>query len=339
MSVSILGYHQILPAGFSNQHVSQIENLSFLAGEILLDRSSPFFPNRSDEKIMRIDVVASIIAINSLFEKFKTEAVRDDFSLYVASGVFIEKIENHTKHLIKVYEELNEQSTAQETMQKVYRGSPPLLALQTLTNSAMSFISQYTGIKGNNATFGTTSISGFYALHEAYNSTFFDTTPSVVCATNGGGAHSYLMNSPMYENKVGWKESTAVACLLLGKNDAGMKSVCEITALKTTPFKSQLENQTIKRGWADLISESKAELVIFSGAFTASEQLRDKEYCDAHWSRSLSLFDEFGNMGTANSIASIIKGIELLESNFSKIDIVDRDIYGSESWIRIEKNK
>jgi hypothetical protein len=339
MSVSILGYHQILPSSFINHPVSQIENLSFLAGEILLDRDSPFFPNRSDEKIMRTDVVASIIAINSLFEKFKTSDSRDDFALYVASGVFIEKIENHTKHLIKVYEELNEQSTAQETMQKVYRGSPPLLALQTLTNAAMSFISQYTGIKGNNATFGTTSISGFYALHEAFNATFYDAAPSVVCASNGGGAHSYLMNSPMYDNKDGWKESTAVGCLLLGKKEAHLKSFCEITALKTTPFKSQLENQKIKRTWADLVSEPKAELVIYSGAFTPAEQLNDTEYCKIHWSQSLSLFDEFGNLGTANSVASIITGIALLDGRYSKIDIVDRDIYGSESWIRIEKNK
>jgi hypothetical protein len=30
-------------------------------------------------------------------------------------------------------------------------------------------------------------------------------------------AHSYLMNSPMYDNKDGWKESTAVGCLVAWK--------------------------------------------------------------------------------------------------------------------------
>jgi hypothetical protein len=130
-----------------------------------------------------------------------------------------------------------------------------------------------------------------------------------------------------------------VESLLLGNPDSISKSLCEITALKRASSITQLESQKIKRSWTDLVSEPKADLVIFSGAFTPSEQVRDKEYCDAHWSKSISLFDEFGNMGTANSIASIIKGIELFDESYSKIDIVDRDIYGSESWIRIEKNK
>jgi hypothetical protein len=99
--------------------------------------------------------------------------------------------------------------------------------------------------------------------------------------------------------------------LLLGKKDADLKSLCEITAMKTTPFKSQLENQKIIRTWADLVSEPKAELVIFSGAFTPAEQMNDLEYCKTYWPESLSLFDDFGNLGTANSIASIIAGIAL----------------------------
>jgi hypothetical protein len=165
MSVSILGYHQILPSSFINHPVSQIENLKFSCWRNFAGpRFAYFFQIVAMKRLcvpMWLPLLSPSIHCLKNLEHLTT---RDDFALYVASGVFIEKIENHTKHLIKVYEELNEQSTAQETMQKVYRGSPPLLALQTLTNAAMSFISQYSGIKGNNATFGTTSISGFYAF-------------------------------------------------------------------------------------------------------------------------------------------------------------------------------
>lgn len=339
MSVSILGYHQILPSNFRVQLVSQIENLSFISGELELDRASAFFPGRSDEKIMRTDVVASIISINTLFENFKITEPFDNYALYAATGVFIEKIENHTRHLIRAYEELNEESTPAEITKKLYRGSPPLLALQTLTNSVMSFISQYTGIKGNNATFGTTSVSGFYALQEAYNTSWFDGTNSVVCAANVAGAHSYLMNSPMYGDKSDWRESAAVGCLLIGKSKSETPACCKITHVKNNAVKNHLQNELIQRNWAEMIPDISADMVLFSGAFNTAEQKLDKNYCEKHWTLSDSLFDEFGNMGAANVINSVIRGIQLLEKGYNKIDIVDRDIYGSESFVRIEKNK
>lgn len=337
MNAYVLGYHQILPTKFELTRVSELEDLSFYSGQLELDRADKYYPDRSDEKIMRQDVIASVIAVNTLLEKCKIGKEREDFSLFVASGVFIEKIEQHVRHITKVYEELTESSTTKETMQKLYRGSPPLLALQTLTNSAMSFISQYAGIKGNNATFGTNSIAGFHAIEEGANDVFFNKRSAVVSASNVAATHSYLMNSTLTDSRKNWKESAAAACLLLGNNSVSQKSLCKISHLKTVPNSEQLKNGNIERSWKTLIPEGKPDALIFSGTYTDSVFEKDKIYCEKICKETFSNFNEFGNLGPVNSLVSIIDGIELIQNGYTKIDILDRDIYGNETLIRIEK--
>lgn len=337
MNAYVLGYHQILPTKFELARVSELEDLSFYSGQLELDRTNKYFPNRSDEKIMRQDVIASVIAVNTLLEKCKIGKEREDFSLFVASGVFIEKIEQHVRHITKVYEELTELSTPKETMQKLYRGSPPLLALQTLTNSAMSFISQYAGIKGNNATFGTNSIAGFHAIEEGVNDVMFRGRYAVVSASNVAATHSYLMNSTLTDTQKNWKESAAAACILLRNNSINQKSLCKISKLKTVSNLAQLENKKIEQSWQSLIPESKPDAIIFSGAYTNSVFEEDKKYCETLCKETFSRFNEYGNLGPTNTLISLIDGIELIQKGYSKIDILDRDIYGNETLIRIEK--
>ena len=52
-------------------------------------------------------------------------------------------------------------------IRKIYRSCPPLIALETLTNSTMSYVAQYSGLKFHNATFGNTSQSFYMAINEA----------------------------------------------------------------------------------------------------------------------------------------------------------------------------
>ena len=51
---------------------------------------------------------------------------------------------------------------------------------------------------------------------------------------------------------------------------------------------------------------------------------------------SLSIFGKYGFLGVSNLTFGIIQGIKHIENGFKIIDVLDRDIYGRESLIRIE---
>ena len=80
----------------------------------------------------------------------------------LACQIYLTKISNEIKKFTK-------ETTDEEKVKKIYRASPPLVALETLTNSTMSFIAQYAGFKNENTTFGNTSISAYYAIKQALN--------------------------------------------------------------------------------------------------------------------------------------------------------------------------
>ncbi len=334
MGVYVHGYHQFLPSVFKTEQVSVIKNLSFKSGELEPDINDPFYPNRSDVKIMRSDVIASILSINHLLSKFNSTVSREDFSLFTASGVFIEKIENHTKHLVKVYQEITETTSTQEVLQKIYRGSPPLLALQTLTNSAMSFIAQYTGIKGNNFTFGTTSASGFHAIKAGFDQVLFEKGIAVAAGANVAGAHSFLMNMPFRLNSENWFESASAASLILSDNSEN--AICAISEIKSSTVTGTLSEKRKESKWNIISEKNNADALLISGAFTSQENQDDINWCNKFYPHTLSAFDQTGNTGSCNAFNSIIQGIKLIQQGKKRVDIADRDIYGVEHLVTIK---
>jgi hypothetical protein len=201
----------------------------------------------------------------------------------------------------------------------------------------MSFIAQYTGIKGNNATFGNTSMSSIHALQEA--SIALQTAPLVIVnSSNCGGDYSYLTNSSVlgYEEK--WKDSTGVACLLLGsqQND-NRTSLARITLVKNGFNVPNIESKGIERTWSELMPDFNANALICSGAYSEKENQLDIDYCKKVNSNVYSHFDAYGNMGPSNIFFGIIKAIEFIQEGSAIIDIVDRDVFGRESIIRVEK--
>ena len=335
MAVYILGYNQYLPSTFSEVEVSNAEKLSFISGELELDGQSKFHPGRSDEKIMRQDVKAAIISANEMLEAVSGKEERESMSLYVASGSFVESLDIRLGQFISTYEKFSSLGDEVTKMNKVYRGTPPLLALQTLTNAAMSFIAQYTGVKGNNATFGNTSISAFHALSEGFDDVVFKGTKSVICSANTGGPHSYLMNAPSYPNVEDWKESAAVGTLVLS-HELNDKVVCSLRLLPVVEGRHDFYDKEIRRNWNLLLKDEKADGLVFSGAYTEESNNKDQQYCDSLNPNNFGLFPDFGNMGSANLIVGINKGIELIKGGLNSVQIVDRDIFGRESGVIIE---
>ena len=81
----------------------------------------------------------------------------------------------------------------------------------------------------------------------------------------------------------------------------------------------------------------ESDLIICSGAFTPRENVKDLEYCQSFGVESHSLFESYGNLGAASSLLGIIEGVEKFKTATATVHVVDRDIYGRESIIKIKK--
>lgn len=339
MEIFITGYNCNLANKFTKVEASVILGTNFTFGELFLDRNSEFFPGRSDEKIMRDDVKSSIVAVNQMLLKFGNKQIEENTNLFVANGVFIEDTGIHLERILNVYNQIGNTSSEIEKIKKLYQAVPPLLALQTLTNSAMSFIAQYTNIKGNNSTFGNTSNSGYLAIHKSVQSLQFkENRRAVVCASNCGGVQSFLTFSTFYSNIDNWKESATSACLLFERNNSGQSNLCRITKMKnhnSVVFLDQEEEK--EENYLKLLDGKLADYCIFSGAYTTFDYENNNKYFQSLYKKTFSYFSEYGSFGAANVVMSIIKATELIEQGIEQIDIFDRDPYGRICYLRVEK--
>lgn len=337
MAIYVKGYSSYLPESFEEELMSTVENTKFTLGKLALDKNSEFFPQRSDQKIMRDDTKASIVAIQELIQEVGlSKEELSAASLFVANGVFVESAEKYFKKIPTIFSDPSNESNSEKKNYEIYRSSPPLVALETLHNSMMSFIGQYAGIHNHNFTFGNTSISTFYALQEANLSLKKGISENIfVSASNCAGSYSFLSNSATVGYKDNWKESNAGGHLLL-TNDSN-NAHCAITRVFSNKKVPRLNTQLIERNWLDLFPEVKSNLLIHSGAYDSETSLEDQKYCELHHDKVISLFNEFGNMGTSNILVGTIHAIGLLSNTIQIIDIADRDVYGRESLIRIEK--
>lgn len=335
MSIFIIGFDGVFPNKFDVEKLSEQSQSQFISGTIDVDLDAEFLPHRSDEKIMRSDIKVSVVSIRKILKDIGLDASEsiEKMALFVANGAFISDTQRYMKR-ISIYKTFPDDISEEEKLYKIYRASPPLLALETLTNSSMSFIAQYTGVKGNNTTYGNTSLSAYYAVQEAIETLKKDSnTNAIICASNAGGVYSFLSNSAVVGYKKGWKESAAIGNLVLSKKSEN--AFCKITKMSTGINIPNLGDQTIHRAWSTIVP-SDAQCVIYSGAFCEQTSKLDRLYCEKFFKKSLSLFADAGNMGSSNLIMGMIKGINLLKE-IPFVDIVDRDVYGRESHIRIEK--
>lgn len=327
MKICITRTSAILPDSFRQVEASVEKQLSLVSGELLTDRSSPFFPERSDEKVMREDVKASVVAARQMLADYDKQLL-EETDLFVANGIFIEDTGKQLQRMIEVYRALGSDVDMQEKVRRLYQATPPLLALQTLTNSTMSFVSQYTGIKGNNATFGNTSLSAFHALEKAVAALEAGSERALVCASSGGGVVSFMTFQSFFDDREGWKESGAAVCLFLEKNKPG---TARITGLRSN---QRTEKQV--PAWEELRIDDRATHTIFSGAFTRRQYETDLGYCSGFAKNVFSFFPQYGNLGPAGPLLAVTRAQEIIAADPSAlVDIFDRDPYGCESYIRI----
>lgn len=334
MEVYIHGIEIAHPDRFEELEVTQLVPRSFSSGSINLDTESPYFPDRSDQKIMRSDTKMAVVIVQELLSKLNFEIDKKRTGLFVASGVFIEDLNKHLGHLLRVFETIKSSQSEQEKLKMIYKASPPLLALQTLTNGTMSFVAQYTQIKGNNATFGTTSLGGFQAIEEACFESQFKGNSAIAVASNIGGEYSFMSNSSLVNDIQDWKESSSAGTILIGNSKEN--AICRITELKSSEAQYSLEEKQISQTWSSLISNRKADATVHSGAYTKTQYQADKNYLSEFRPTVTSDFESYGNMGPVNVFSSIQTGIQHIRNGARIVDVLDRDVYGRESLIRLE---
>jgi len=334
MEIYIKGYNLQLPDRFEQEIISTIHNATCYFGNLSNPINSPYYPARSDAKIMRDDVISSVIIVSEMLEKHNIVDARTKIPLIVANGVFMVYGEKYMNLVSKIAENIStEENNIDMVINEGFRFTPPLMALETLTNATMSFIAQYTGLKSHNTTFGNSSIASFYALQESeYLS--LSQIPIVLVSSNNASVFSFSTNSSALGYGEGWKESSASACLLVAGEKSG--ALAKITQLKSGTEIPNLYKTEITRNWKQLLPDSSADLLLFSGAYDEKTYQEDLEYCQTINQNAESLFNKYGNMGSSNLFVSIIYAIEKLSDQVRVIDIVDRDIYNRESFVRVE---
>jgi hypothetical protein len=145
------------------------------------------------------------------------------------------------------------------------------------------------------------------------------------------------MNRSTSEVELSGIENTGGGHIILSKKrHKNNKFLCKITKMINIKKVPNLHDQTIKRTWAELLKKSKSELIIFSGAIDQGVNYKDEQYLKALNIPAISIFEKYGYLGVSNLIFGIIEGIKHIKNGIKSIDIIDRDVYGRESLIRIE---
>lgn len=340
MRIFITAKRGSFPTTFSVEKVTGVRPRSYTNGALEFDSHSEFYPKRSDEKVMREDIKSLVIeACEMMKDAELSENEINEASLFVANGAFVEGTEKYMSRSVSLYHSLPKESSLEDKLPELYKVSPPLLALITLTNSSMSFVAQYCGIKGNNATYGTTSLSMFHAIEDAIRDLKLGRTKhAIVCSTNCAGNYSFLMNSSILPYHDSWTEGAAVGCFILEAHENVPKNaLAEITHYASETRKPSLETYYADSNWVNLIPErSRADEVLLTGAYNEPMDETYLNYAKANDIEANSLFKMFGNIGPVNIYLGLHEGMERLNENKRIIDVVDKDVYGKESLIRIE---
>lgn len=339
MDVYLRASNWQLPNKFEERVISVVQNQKGVFGLIDLDKTHSHFPARGDTKIMRQDVISSILVIGDLLEKLDlTQEILDEMALYVSNGSFLEEDNKHMNRLIRAFEKFSQLTDKKAKRELLYKNIPPLTALETLTNSTMSFIAQYSKIRGLNTTFGNTSYSSFEALKEgASRLKYKKAKHAMVGGANGGGIYSALNFIPMQADCEGWRESLCCGYALLQKDPVGCS--LRIDSCHNDGDVPSLTGPQKSNNWRQFLDESKREeLIVYSGGFTTAQFESNQEELKGFANNLYSLNDKYGNTGAAAMFLNLIQAESMMkEQNYKSAVLLDRDPYGRETCVKISK--
>lgn len=292
---------------------------------IEIDPTNPFYPKQSDLKILRFDSTAAIISIQELLDQLGIDdSQRNEMILYVANSNFIDNSVLNLDTISEVIEKVKQAETGLDKNQLLAAEISPLIPLKTLTNGSESFLSQYTKILGENATYGSTNLSSLHALEDVLN--VFKLSlgkQGIVGGTALANIFSYLNNHQLLKDSDGYSESTASGFVFIETVESAQKN--NRTVL--------LEVLGVDYQYIEDNVGSSSDWVFYGGSFTKKdfEQLTIK--VQAVEARNyFSWFPITGNLGCAELgflLAAAIKwmkpketGIIYLEDPYQKCGTV-----------------
>ncbi len=310
--------------------------------KIEFDSSSPFYPQRSDLKAMREDVVASVIAVSELLKSANiTAEACENIGLFTSTGVFFGEISNTINTLKSRLLEENESGRIRENKSEYFDAIPPLTALRTLTNAIESYASLYSKLAGENAAFGGTSAGGFYALQEAHQAIAHGRTQmAVVGSGNIGEPILQYAYRNFNEDGEGWKSTSCAAFLMLESAESlAQRNLQPLAKIKQLKQSSRVPRLFINQGigFDELYKDSHPEFCVFPGGMNDADYFHEKYFLQGRDMEVFSLFPLLGNTNSASVFMSVAASLALQkQKGFSKSICLERDVYEREFLVELD---
>lgn len=321
-------------ASQSQNPVTEFSSKSKVRFESLkMDEENPFYPSKSDLKVMREDSIALTVIIQQLIHSKKlTEEELDQTSLFIASGSYNDYLSTELDKISMSYQSQNELEDKVAENKKRMKVIPPLLALRTLTNATQSFASQYAEMKGSGTTYGVTSVGSYYALKEGVEKIKSgEVDRAIIGASNLSGVYSYLTYQNFVSDSEDWHESTAAVCLLLESEHSVLQRksepIAEIGQLKQIPQTPSLLSKF--NGFSSENITGMGNNILFGGAYTDKDYLSDKHTIEQKNKKAFSWYPYMGNTGAASLLLNIATACEERKIfHHKKYSCLDYDAYG-----------
>jgi hypothetical protein len=317
-----------------------------LVAKLDLDKTSLHYPSGSLLKILRSDVIAALICSGELMEQAGLNSVDVlDVPLYISNGSSFDLSMEQLTEITAAFLKKSCSDEWSDRYQRVYSSLPPMYVLRTLENAAECFVSQKTGAKGDNATFGGSSHSTYYVLLEALRKIENNEADLVlVGACNGIGVFSALIYANLYDSDFKWRESEGVGFFLLESEESitktGRKPLAEITSLRLSKNIPVIFSDNNNELPYQCFDHDLADFCIYSGGLSESDHSEEEKACQNKWSQSFSWFTKLGIMGNNAIVMNMATSIAMFKyKKVKQIDCLNRDPYGRESFIKLKTSE
>jgi hypothetical protein len=329
-----LGFSPDLSAFFEHLTVNDateqtvLNQYSVIFRQCDISAEHPFYPKASDLKVMRDDTIASVICAQLLLQSAQIQDhEKSEMSLLFANSNFIDNGILDFDTIALAIGEIQKASCAIEKNKSFAAEVSPLVPLRTLTNSTQSFVSQYTQIKGDSTTYGSTCLSAAHALDDAITLMQLNLSKTALL----GGSHfanvfSFLnqyLHVPTIDQ---YAESTSAAIFIVESElqvIASNRSVCLWI------------DQLLFNEWPE--STTQYNRVYCGGALTGSQANDLKIKCHHQTGTdALSLFPYFGSLGCAELGFLLSTASHQLDSKESGLIYLE-DVFGSFCCLTVKK--
>jgi len=302
-------------------------------GNFRISESDPNYPSKKDAKVMRNEIVASVITLKRIVQRLRLDPDElRDTPLYIATSIPAHSLEEEIDGLLKSMDDPELWVDQEKRNRLLFSMTNPMTGLKVLSNANSCFASENCGARGNNATFGDTSNAGFLALEEAW----FDiserrSTYAIVGVGASCGRASQLSLRGFAGKNELQTEIEAAAFLVLGSRDR-MEAMRDhvpirIKHLEQKPLVPSIFKQDDGHSIFETGNDGDA-FNIYSDPFG---------YYPATGRDQLNLSNDIGNFGAA----SLLCGIAIAQSHLNARNGVaavcrDRDVYGREARVELE---